>query len=132
MFLGVIILLSEIFTFPDLFYNLNPVYFHLFMLGWLNQLVFGVAWWLFPLLPKDKNNSKKELYKGNEKLAYSLYFSLNSGLVLRAFFEPYNTLFHDLLSSNLLIISAILQIYSAFCFVFLLWRRVYVRETSKK
>lgn len=110
------------------------------MIGWVNQLIFGVAWWLFPILPLNKNQEQKEIklfgillteklkenepYKGNKYLAWSLYFSLNLGLILRAIFEPYNVLKHDDFSAFCLVISAIAQLYSVFCFVFLLWRRV--------
>lgn len=110
------------------------------MIGWVNQLIFGVAWWLFPILPLNKNQTQKEIkifgislteklkenepYKGNKYLAWSLYFSLNLGLILRAIFEPYNTINHDSFSAYCLLVSAIVQLYSVFCFVFLLWRRV--------
>lgn len=130
MIIGVTIAISDIFTLPEIFYNLSPVYFHLFMIGWINQLIFGVAWWLFPLLPQ-KNNSSKELYKGNKYFAWSLYISLNLGLFLRAISEPYNIINPNEIFQFLLVISAILQIYSALCFIFLLWPRVYVRKSVK-
>jgi hypothetical protein len=27
---------------------LQPVYFHLLMVGWVTQLIFGVVFWMFP------------------------------------------------------------------------------------
>lgn len=27
---------------------LTPVYFHLLMVGWVTQMIFGVAYWMFP------------------------------------------------------------------------------------
>ena len=28
-----------------------PAYLHLLVLGWLTQLIFGVAYWMFPVIP---------------------------------------------------------------------------------
>ena len=33
---------------------LSPVYFHLFMVGWVTQLIFGVVYWMFPRYSRDK------------------------------------------------------------------------------
>ncbi|MFT3895418.1 MAG: hypothetical protein QM730_27655 [Anaerolineales bacterium] len=33
---------------PDPIAGLFPVYFHLLTFGWLTQLIFGVALWMFP------------------------------------------------------------------------------------
>ena len=110
------------------------------MIGWVNQLIFGVAWWLFPILPLNKNikevsvkffgitlseqRKENEPYKGNKYLAWSLYLTLNLGLILRAIFEPYNSINPTTYSAWALLLSALLQTYSAICFVFLLWPRV--------
>jgi len=34
-------------------YAFNPVFFHLFMVGWVAQLIFGVVFWMFPLVRKS-------------------------------------------------------------------------------
>lgn len=32
---------------------LMPVYVHLFMVGWVTQMIFGVAYWMFPRVSKE-------------------------------------------------------------------------------
>lgn len=39
--------------------GLFPVYIHLFMLGWLTQLIFDVVFWMFPKIFKRKGASKR-------------------------------------------------------------------------
>ena len=66
-------------TFPWLS-HLEPVRIHLFVIGWLTLLIFGVAFWMFP-----KYNQAKP--RGFAWLAWSTYGFLNIGLVLRAIGE---------------------------------------------
>jgi hypothetical protein len=54
--------------------RLIPVYYHLFMLGWVSQLIFGVANWMFPVY-------SREAPRRNESLGWTVYGLLNSGLV---------------------------------------------------
>ena len=61
--------------------GLVPVYFHLLMVGWVTQLIFGVAFWMFPRYSKEKP-------RGREGLAWAMYASLNAGLLLRGLAEP--------------------------------------------
>ncbi|GAB4528205.1 MAG: hypothetical protein Kow0063_04200 [Anaerolineae bacterium] len=44
--------------------TLRPVYFHLFMVGWVTQLIFGVAGWMFPKAsPQRPHGSHHETRK---------------------------------------------------------------------
>jgi hypothetical protein len=60
--------------------GLFPVYIHLFVLGWITQLIFGVAYWMFPKLSVEKP-------RGSETLGWWTYGLLNIGLLLRAVAE---------------------------------------------
>lgn len=60
---------------------LFPVYLHLFMVGWVTQLIFGVSYWMFPTFSREHP-------RGNERLAAATFVLLNVGLLLRAFAEP--------------------------------------------
>src|SRR5512138_3541852 len=60
---------------------LFPVYIHLFVLGWLTQLIFGVVFWMFPTQSVEKP-------RGNAALGWWTYALLNFGLLLRVFAEP--------------------------------------------
>jgi hypothetical protein len=86
------------------------------MVGWITQIIFGVAWWIFP---RFENASK-----GNENLAWLLYLLLNSGLIIRTVAEPQNTLYPEGLWAKLLILSAFLQFNAGLIYVFILWPRV--------
>ncbi len=59
----------------------RPAVVHLFVVGWLTQLIFGVAYWLFP------RHSRERPY-GATALAWTAYGLLNLGLALRAAAEP--------------------------------------------
>jgi heme/copper-type cytochrome/quinol oxidase subunit 1 len=58
----------------------GPAWVHLLVLGWVTQLIFGVAYWLFP------RYSKENPY-GHARLAVAAYASLNAGLILRFLVE---------------------------------------------
>src|SRR6058998_2124739 len=58
-----------------------PVYFHLFMVGGVTQMIFGVAYWMFPRISKENP-------RGWEGLALVTYVTLNVGLIARAVVEP--------------------------------------------
>ncbi len=99
--------------------GLRPVYIHLFMLGWVTQMIIGVAIWLFP--PRSKH-----LPRGNEKLSWVGFWGLNMGLALRAAGEPFlgraneNEWFWQII----LVISALIQVASLFVFMLQLWVRI--------
>ena len=97
--------------------TLAPVYIHLFMVGWVTQLVFGVAYWMFPKYSRERP-------RGHEGLAWATFGLLNGGLILRALGEPLNTLRPGELWGWLLVISALSQWLAGLGFVFGLWPRV--------
>jgi hypothetical protein len=92
-----------------------PTYVHLLVLGWLTQLIFGVAFWMFP------RRSAKEP-QGNELLGWISYALLNAGLVLRAIGEPAFALGGR--TSGILVVAALLQLGAGWAFVFNTWPRV--------
>jgi hypothetical protein len=102
-------------TSPSLGALLWPTYVHLFVLGWLTQLIFGVAFWMFP------RRSAKEPH-GSEPLGWISYGLLNAGLVLRALGEPAFAL--GARTSGILVVAALLQLGAGWVFVFNTWPRV--------
>ena len=56
-------------------------YIHLFVVGWLTQLIFGVAYWLFPRYSKERPF-------GRSALAVAAFVLLNVGLLMRVAAEP--------------------------------------------
>jgi len=100
--------------------SLTPVYFHLLMVGWVTQTIFGVAYWMFPRFSPDRPH-------GSEHLALMTYASLNVGLISRAVAEPMLVLDSSDLWTVVLIISAVLQWLAALAFAVNTWARVKTR-----
>ena len=96
---------------------LNPVYFHLFMVGWITQMIMGVSWWMFPPYAKDNP-------RGSETLGWASFVSINAGLLLRAIGEPmmYMDPVHDW--KYMLVFSSVLQWLSGIFYVSNIWKRV--------
>jgi hypothetical protein len=92
-----------------------PTYLHLLVVGWLTQLIFGVALWLFP-----KHSPRRP--RGDERLGWASFFLLNLGLVLRAVGEPSHALGHRV--GALLIVAAVAQLLAGWSFVLNTWPRV--------
>ncbi len=97
--------------------GLTPVYFHLFMVGWVLQMIIGIVFWLFPKHSKARP-------RGYEWLAWTTYALLNAGLLLRAAGEPLLAQTPGGKWGWLLAASALLQWLAGVCFVINTWPRV--------
>jgi heme/copper-type cytochrome/quinol oxidase subunit 1 len=117
LLVGVLLMSQPFIALPPLLAALSPVYFHLFMVGWVAQLIFGVGFWLFPTLSKAQP-------RGSERVAWATYWLLNSGLVLRVISEPLNSLEPQPVWGWLLALSAVLQWLAGMGFVVNTWGRV--------
>lgn len=106
-----------IWQLPPFITALGPVYFHLFMLGWITQLIFGVVYWMFPKYSRSRPH-------GNESLWHATFWLLNVGLVLRMVSEPMQTISDQPIWGWGLAFSATLQWTAGMIFVFNTWGRV--------
>lgn len=97
--------------------GLFPVYLHLLTFGWLTQLIFGIALWMFP-------KYSASLPRGPEWLGWSTFVLLNLGLLLRMVFEPVHAQAASPVSGLMLAMAAVLQWLSAVAFVANTWQRV--------
>lgn len=111
--LGLLLVLPGRSPFAGVF----PVYLHLLTFGWLTQLIFGVALWMFPKFSPAKP-------RGYEWLGWGTFILLNTGLVLRMIFEPLNGILPSPLSGWMLVLAALLQWLSALAFTANTWKRV--------
>ncbi|MDO8666796.1 MAG: hypothetical protein Q7J79_09310 [Gemmatimonadales bacterium] len=96
---------------------LTPVYFHLLMVGWVTQMIFGVAYWMFP-------RRKTPALVGPEWPGWLAFGALNAGLVLRAVAEPVVAGPRAPVMGALLAVSAALQLAAVAVFAVGLWPRV--------
>jgi len=93
--------------------NFFPVSIHAITLGWITNLIFGVAFWMFPRA-KIKIQEK-------DKLTFSSFVMLNSGLLLRIISEPF--LYFPILN-YIFVLSSFLQFLGCLFFVLHILRRI--------
>ena len=96
---------------------LAPVFMHLFVWGWVTQMIFGVAYWMFPKYSKTSPH-------GNETLWLVIFWCFNIGLLLRVIGEPLHLLRPEALWAWLTAGAAILQWIAGMGFVVNTWPRV--------
>ncbi len=102
---------------PPVLLALRPLAWHLLTVGWATQLIFGVAFWMFPHLPGGQP-------RGDERLAWVVFWALNAGLALRAIGEPLAALRPMPITAVLLPLAATLHLAAMLLFVWLVWPRV--------
>ncbi len=117
LLIGVTLAVPEALGLPSAIAALHPVYVHLFMVGFVAQMIFGVAFWMFPRYSKDEPH-------GNEHLALVTYVALNAGLIARTVAEPMLALRPGAGWAAILILSAALQWLAALAFAANTWARV--------
>ena len=102
----------------------QPTALHLIVVGWLTQLIFGVALWMFP--PWSKTEPR-----GLALPAWLCYALLNGGLLLCLIAEPLNSYRPVLVLAWLLLASAALQVIAVWLFVALVWTRVRTKPAGR-
>ncbi len=117
LFVGLLLAARGVLALPDALSSLSPIYFHLLMVGWVTQLIFGVVFWMFP-------KQSLERPRGNERLGWVTFGLLNAGLLLRVVAEPWQSLAPAALPGSLLALSAGLQWLAGLAFVANTWPRV--------
>jgi hypothetical protein len=117
LLIGVALTVPAAWPRPSWIAELTPVYFHLFMVGFVAQMIFGVTFWMFP-------RYSKETPRGSERLALVTYVALNGGLLARTVAEPMLSLRPAPGWAAMLILSAALQWLAALAFAVNTWPRV--------
>jgi hypothetical protein len=102
---------------------LRTPHVHLLIVGWLTQLILGVAWWLFPPLAGAAAR-RGQARRGSEPLFWATYGLLNAAVLLRALADPLYTLTGGPLFRFLIALSALCLAATAVTFVINLWPRV--------
>lgn len=98
----------------------RPVYVHLLVMGWAGQMIFGVAYWMFPRRePLDAT--------AVDWLGWTCFATLNAGLIIRAAAEPAAATRDSALTAVAVLASAVLQLVAVAAFVILAWPRVTAR-----
>jgi|AntRauTorckE6833_2_1112554.scaffolds.fasta_scaffold12432_3 hypothetical protein len=111
----------DTFRFPGMI----PLFWHLLMVGWITQIIFGVSMWMFPGRTREEGLIA-------QKWAWSTYILLNIGLMLRVIAEPmigYSTL---RIWDVLIIISALTQVAAAVTYTIELWPRIQSKKKRRQ
>ncbi|MBX3084457.1 MAG: DUF2871 family protein [Anaerolineae bacterium] len=95
----------------------SPTYLHMLVIGWLTQLIFGVIYWMFPIIRKDN-------MRGDPRLAWAVYGLLNVGLLVRVVCEPWRGLDPNDVNGIGLVVAAVLQVAAGYLFIVVCWPRV--------
>ena len=117
LLIGVLLLARSAIDLPVEIAALSPVYFHLLMVGWVTQLIFGMLFWLLPKYSKERP-------RGNERLVWVAYILVNVGLVLRIIGEPIVSIKPEWGFGWMLMLSALLQLIGGWAFISNAWSRV--------
>jgi hypothetical protein len=102
---------------PAVFGAAGPAYVHLLVVGWVTQMIFGVAYWMFP-----KTSVARP--RGSDALAVATFALLNVGLLLRVVAEPLLALRPGAGVAALLAAAAVTQWLAGVGFVVNTWPRV--------
>jgi len=117
LIVGAVMALQGVLPLPAGLAALGPAYVHLFMVGWVSQLIFGVVYWMFPKYSRAKP-------RGSEGLGWATYGLLNAGLILRVVGEPLIALRPEAGLGWLLALAALCQWLGGLAFVLNTWGRV--------
>lgn len=91
-----------------------PLHIHLGVVGWLVNLVMGVALWMFPMPPGPGGSGRPRYSETRTRIAF---LGINGGLLLRFVSEPFQI-------ASLEILSGILQTGGILICVAALWPRI--------
>jgi hypothetical protein len=75
MLLSLLLTLRSTVDLPPELLALSPVYFHLFMVGWVAQLIFGMMFWILPRFSREPRF-------GNQRLGWLAFALINFGVIV--------------------------------------------------
>jgi len=104
---------------------LYPLFWHMLMVGWITQIIFGVSMWMFP------GRSREEGFIA-QPWCWLTYFFLNSGLLLRIVAEPMLTYGNRSIWNALVIVSALLQFSAGVTYLVEMWPRVQSKSQRRR
>jgi hypothetical protein len=95
----------------------GPTYVHMVVVGWITQMIFGVAYWMFPKLGPANP-------RGSSVLGVATFVLLNLGLLIRVVVEPVRAWRPGALPGELLVVAAVAQALAGGGFLLITWPRV--------
>jgi len=128
--LGALLLVNRWVPLGSAILALKASHVQFLVVGWLTQLILGVAWWLFPPLqiglrpdlPLPVRRGRTQ--RGREPLFWAAFVCLNVGVLLQAVFAPLYSWTQIGLFNFLAGISGLFLVVAAVASVVNLWGRV--------
>jgi hypothetical protein len=102
-----------------------PLFWHMLMVGWITQIIFGVSIWMFP------GRNREEGFKA-QKWGWLTFLFLNAGLVLRIISEPLVSTSASEIWKLLLVGSALLQFVAGVTYLIEMWPRIMSKKQQRK
>lgn len=97
----------------------GPAHVHMLVVGWITQMIFGVAYWMFP-----KSAPPPAAPRGNNAVAIATLILLNLGLLVRVVVEPVRAWRPEALPGWPLVVAALAQWLAGVGFALNTWPRV--------
>jgi hypothetical protein len=134
--LGALMLVNRWLPLESKIIVLKSSHVQFLVVGWLTQLILGVAWWLFPPLaislhpgaPRPARRGQRQ--RGSAPLFWATFVCLNAGVLLWSIFEPLYSLTQIGTYGFLAGISGVFLAVAAIAFVLNMWGRV--RELGRR
>lgn len=122
--LGLVLRAATVWPGGPLAAALEPAALHALVLGWLSQLAFGVAWWMFPR-PRGAPATP------DAAAGWTGFVAINAGLLLRLAAEPASRLAPGPWADAGRTGAAFLLLAGVMSLVVPCWRRVGVRPSRR-
>ena len=128
--LGALLLINRWTPLGPWVLSLKVSHVQFLVVGWLTQLILGVAWWLFPPLKiglrrdEPRPVRRGQAQRGSEPLIWATFVCLNLGILLRGVLEPVYVWTRIGAFQALTGVSGLFLLAGAVTFVLNMWARV--------
>ena len=125
--LGALLLINGWLPLGPAITYVKPAHVQFLVVGWLTQLILGVAWWLFPPMAfrlRGQGYPHGQAQRGSEPLFWVTFALLNAGVLLYALAEPLYTRTGSGFLGGLVALASLCLLAAAVTFVVNMWSRV--------
>ena len=125
--LGALLLINDWLPLGSAVYYVKPAHVQFLIVGWLTQLILGVAWWLFPPMAfrlRGRDYPHGQAQRGSEPLFWVTFALLNAGVLLYAMGGTLYARTGSGFFGGLIFLSSLCLFAAAITFVFNMWSRV--------
>jgi cbb3-type cytochrome oxidase subunit 1 len=111
LLLGLLLAARNSIDLPPERLALSPVYLHLFMVGWVAQLIFGMSFWMLPRFSREPRF-------GNQRLGWLAFALINCGVIAAGVGQWLNA------PPAIIMLGRAAEVLAVVCFALHAWPRV--------